>query len=203
MRRECRGRFPRHWFQRKLLVSDPGMQHGTCVTHVSWCMSGSLTRAGGEKRSRHSRRMRNLQFYISGKRPMAETTIGVPYLKVKSLQLIWRSGTRRWNLRVLDLQMSGGWSLLRADRPDLWLYPQMKQHFFLSLPAIPNHMLYGIATRYLYRVIYDTTASCTHGKVLGSFQISIEKRMSVKYRNFWILWVRVFGLAERILSRIL
>ena len=30
------------------LVSDPGMHHGTCVTHVPWCMSGSLTRAGGE-----------------------------------------------------------------------------------------------------------------------------------------------------------
>ena len=30
----------------------------------------------------------------------------VPYLKVKSLQLIWRSGTRRFHLRVPDLQMS-------------------------------------------------------------------------------------------------
>ena len=28
------------------------------------------------------------------------------YPYVKSLQLIWRSGTRRWNLRVPDLQMS-------------------------------------------------------------------------------------------------
>ena len=35
-------------FQRKPLVSDPGMHHGTCVTHVPWCMSGSLTRSGGE-----------------------------------------------------------------------------------------------------------------------------------------------------------
>ena len=34
------------------------------------------------------------------------TTILVPYLEVKSLQLIWRSGTRRWNLRVPDLQMN-------------------------------------------------------------------------------------------------
>ena len=25
------------------LVSDPGMHHGTCVTHVPWCMPGSLT----------------------------------------------------------------------------------------------------------------------------------------------------------------
>ena len=38
----------RHWLQRKLLVSDSGMHHGTCVTHMPWCMSGSLTRGGGE-----------------------------------------------------------------------------------------------------------------------------------------------------------
>ena len=24
-------------------VSDPGMHHGTCVTHVTWCLPGSLT----------------------------------------------------------------------------------------------------------------------------------------------------------------
>ena len=48
MRREFRERFPRHRFQRKPLVSDPGMHHDTCVTHVPWCMSGSLTRGGGE-----------------------------------------------------------------------------------------------------------------------------------------------------------
>ena len=48
MRRECRERFPRHRLQRKPLVSDPDMHHGTCVTHVPWCMSGSLNRGGGE-----------------------------------------------------------------------------------------------------------------------------------------------------------
>ena len=48
MHRECRERFPRHWLQRKQLVSDPGMHHGTCVTHVPWCTSGSLTCSGGE-----------------------------------------------------------------------------------------------------------------------------------------------------------
>ena len=40
--------FPRRRFQRKPLVSDPEMHHGTCVTHVPWCMSGSLTRGDGE-----------------------------------------------------------------------------------------------------------------------------------------------------------
>ena len=70
MRRECRERFPRHH----------GLAVPTCVTHVPWCMSGSLTsgflwsRWRG-KRSRHSRRMRNLQFYVSGKRPMVFATV--------------------------------------------------------------------------------------------------------------------------------
>ena len=70
MQQECRERFsppPR--------VGDPDMHHGTCVTHVPRCMPGSLTsgyvwyRWWG-KRSRHSRRKRNLHFYVSGKRPI-------------------------------------------------------------------------------------------------------------------------------------
>ena len=48
MRWECRERFLRHRLQRKRLVSDPGMYHGTCATHVPWRMSGSLTPDGGE-----------------------------------------------------------------------------------------------------------------------------------------------------------
>ena len=58
-------------------VNDPDMHHGTRVTHEPWCMPGSLT--GGfhwsrwrGKRSRHSRRMRTPQFYVSGKRPMVD-----------------------------------------------------------------------------------------------------------------------------------
>ena len=35
MRRECREHFPR--------VSDRDMHHGTCVTHMPWCMPESLT----------------------------------------------------------------------------------------------------------------------------------------------------------------
>ena len=48
-------------------VSDPDMHHGTCATHVPWCMPGSLTSAliwsrWRGKRSRHSRRMRSPNF---------------------------------------------------------------------------------------------------------------------------------------------
>ena len=50
--RACAGNagnvFARRRIQRKPRVSDLGMHHGTCVRHMSWCMSGSLTRGGGE-----------------------------------------------------------------------------------------------------------------------------------------------------------
>ena len=63
-------------FYPPLWVSDPDLHHDTCVTHVPWCMSGLLTSdflwsQWRGKRSRHSRRMRNPQFYVSSKRPMA------------------------------------------------------------------------------------------------------------------------------------
>ena len=50
-------------------VSDPDKHHGMCVTHVSWCMLGSLTSGFLSsrflwERSPHSRRMHNPQFYI-------------------------------------------------------------------------------------------------------------------------------------------
>ena len=51
------------------------MHHGACITHVPWCIPGLLTsgffwsRWRG-KRSRHSRRMHDPKFNISGKRPI-------------------------------------------------------------------------------------------------------------------------------------
>ena len=64
-------------------VSDPDMHHGICVMHMPWCMPGSLTsgflwnRWRG-KRSRHSRRMRNPQFYVSD-----ETSCDVIMLQIR------------------------------------------------------------------------------------------------------------------------
>ena len=42
------GTFSRHRPRRKTLISDSDIYHGTCVTHVPWWMSESLTRGGGE-----------------------------------------------------------------------------------------------------------------------------------------------------------
>ena len=62
-------------FSPPLRVSDPDMHHGTCVTHVPWCMPESLSSSflwsrWRGKSSRYSPRMRNSEFYVSGKRPI-------------------------------------------------------------------------------------------------------------------------------------
>ena len=84
MRRECRERFPRVRLQRKLLASDRGMHHGTCVTHVPWCMSRSLPAVGGETLPAHA----HPQFYISGKRPI----ISRNHFCNKIYHIIWYLG---------------------------------------------------------------------------------------------------------------
>ena len=63
------------------VVHAPGMP-GTFSTHVPWCISGSLTRGflwsrWRGKRSRHSRHMRNPQYYVSGKRPIRSLVLDI------------------------------------------------------------------------------------------------------------------------------
>ena len=57
------------------------MHHGTCVTHRPWCTPGLLTCGFFRSRwrgqhSRHSRRMRNPKFYVSGKKPTPKVMSG-------------------------------------------------------------------------------------------------------------------------------
>ena len=101
MCRECRERFPP-----PSQVGDPDMHHGTCVTHVPWCMPGSLisgflwSRWRG-KRSRHSRRMRNPHFHVSGKKPMALGNLGLYSLSGQTLypKISWRLTATRFRFR--------------------------------------------------------------------------------------------------------
>ena len=63
-------------FSPPLRVIDPDTHYGTCVMHVAWCMSWSLTSGflwsqWQGRRSRHSQRMCNPQIYLAGKRPVA------------------------------------------------------------------------------------------------------------------------------------
>ena len=124
MRRECRECFARHRLQKKPLVSNPGMHHGTCVTHVTWCMSGSLTRGGGGKFPAFPR-MRNAQFYVFGNRPME---VGFP--------LLWHWGHQSQDLnhRCAD----NLWYLYRDNECIIYKYMTCShikrvRFFFISL----------------------------------------------------------------------
>ena len=88
--------------------SNPDMHRGTCVTHVPWCMPGSLTcgflwsRWRGY-RSGHSRRVRNLQFYVSGRRPMF-------YLHALSFQPQLCGPTLGFQIPRLITDINSGWA---------------------------------------------------------------------------------------------
>ena len=70
MHRECWECFPHHRLQRQQLVSDLRMHHGTCVTHVPWCISGSLNQGGGENVPGIPGACTTLNFTYLAKRPM-------------------------------------------------------------------------------------------------------------------------------------
>ena len=72
-------------------VSDSDMHH------VPWCMTGSLTsgflwRQWRGKRSRHSRRMRNPQVYVSGKRPIVTSYSSIFLARANSC----KGGLHQW-----------------------------------------------------------------------------------------------------------
>ena len=115
MRRECRDRFPHHRLQRKLLVSDPSMHHGPCITHVPWCMLGSLTRGGGGKHFWYSLRMHNPQFYVSGKRPMAQLTYGAEVLYGLLCRPVVHTVTLRQQHELVELTEDGVTRLMDGE----------------------------------------------------------------------------------------
>ena len=74
MRRECWEDFPRH----RVLAIQTCIKarvwrtcHDACWDHF---LEVSFEVGGWEKRSQHSQRMRNSQFYVSGKRPIDDTS---------------------------------------------------------------------------------------------------------------------------------
>ena len=66
------GIFPCHRLQRKPPVSDPGMHHDTCATHVPWYIGiANRRKRGGGGDVPGIPGAHNPQSYVSGKRPMA------------------------------------------------------------------------------------------------------------------------------------
>ena len=130
-------------------VSDPDMHHGTCVTHVPWCMSGSLTsgfhwsRWWG-KHSRHSRRMLNPQFCLSRKRPITWANI-------------------RQDLWVLPYDMTKR----RWVKPR-WTRPRCFTHLTLLIWLEWYHSMHPVWTSLLYPLWLVTNPdSKVHGANMG------------------------------------
>ena len=79
-------------------VRDPDMHHGTCVTHLPWCMPGSLassflwSQGGGGDVPGIPGACTTRNFYVSGKRPMMNHWV---YIKLQwhsqYLKISWNS----------------------------------------------------------------------------------------------------------------
>ena len=93
-------------------VSDPNIHHGTCMTHVSWCMPGSLTsgflliRWRG-KRFQHSRCLHN-------------GSLAKPQLKLGHGQMIIFIQHNGSNPQIIPVSKRSSWPLatarLRSDK---------------------------------------------------------------------------------------
>ena len=91
-------------------VSDPDIHHGTCreACRDRW-LTVSFEIGDGEKRSRHSRCMRNPQLYVSGKRPMGPNVTQIPIyvqqeyspIDVEKFRALWQLSAICRNLRVI------------------------------------------------------------------------------------------------------
>ena len=142
IRRECRERFPRHRGS-----SDPDMHHGTSVPHVLWCMAGSLTSVllwsqWRGKRSRHPRRMRKPQFYVSGKRPMGSRHFTVGWTTKRACDVY------NYNIIIMGRMAF----ILRRWRPHvrrsllpIICFPTgtlLEFHFIVSYKVYPQNTLY-------------------------------------------------------------
>ena len=143
MRQESRERFLRHRLQRIPLVSDPGMHHGTCVTHLPWCMSGSLIRGGGENGPGFPGACATSNFACLVRGPCNLTSI--------SFQKPWRFCT--WNHSALCL-----WPSWPITHNMTWIF-----HTFLMLiqrPVLPWMLKKEIGCKFQF-LIYEFKAYFT------------------------------------------
>ena len=139
------------------------MHHGTCVTHVPYCMPGSLTRGfhwsrWREKRSRHSQCMTNPQFYVSGKRPMSRyhfLSVTRIFLRLLANMLILnlavtKNSTARYELSIFVNMLTNDTQPLSAK-------------MYLCVYSV--YVLYFLWNRRVVRMI--TSSAVNHGKVVN------------------------------------
>ena len=116
MRRECRERFPHHRLQRKPLVSDPDMHHDTCVRHVPWCMSGSLTNGGGENVPGIPGACTTRNFTYLARGPWGWDNQTLEHMRTLTPELVSRS----WISNCIPQKYCGMWLHMHASDSCFW-----------------------------------------------------------------------------------
>ena len=97
------------------------IHHGTCVTHGSWCMSGSLPRGGGESVPGIPGAC-NPQFYVFGKSPTvpADAISRYSTCSLHWVALEMPSVTRKYAFRITDLLLRK--PLVSTNVPVTWSF---------------------------------------------------------------------------------
>ena len=158
MRQECQERFLCHRLQMKLPVSDPGMHHGTCVTHVPWCMSGSLTHGDGENAPSipGACTTHNITYLSS-----SPWTLDTPY-KISPWSSHHQAQPRLWSMT----------SFLQIIRP--WMIPNNVNFDIKTVfSSVASHYKDKTVVGHLYNV-YDETAPALQRLVMSGPQYKIS-----------------------------
>ena len=124
-----------------------------------------------------------------------------PYHVVKSLQLIWSMGTRRWNLRVPILQMSCN-DLTYTEGTSVMALVMVAWMRCLLAPEICTYRLFGY---FPYLCLIYQIQRVGH-KYLPTFFSVSNHHSSVKnewwFETSWIVCQRLYPLTElRIMSK--
>ena len=150
-------------------VSDPDMHYGTCVTHVPWCMPGSLISGflwslRRKKRSRHSWRTRNPQFCVSGTRPVATGKLEDIYYNTYCIYIRYAISRTMYGLSLasiletIELFIHGPWPFITFIITICCAFYIYMQVFTMSLRSSSSNFIPNRKKQSAAYISKDTTS---------------------------------------------
>ena len=155
-------------------ISDPDMHHGTWMRFVPWSMLGSLTqrfplKSGRVKRSWHSRRMRNPQFY--GKRPITNR-----FKTQMCDHFMWRTGDYHRRRIYFKYTSTHDWAALFGMKGSVNADFHRRKIYCFSC-----------SRQYYYEHVDIFAFNVTHSRILGMHfaMLSISNYDKTQKREKW------------------
>ena len=170
--------------QRKPLVSDIDMHHATCVTHLQWCMSGSLIRGDGGNVPGIPGVYATRNFTYLAKGPKSNIQFMAWHLKVQ--QYGW------FTIRKLQRFVKSDWVLLK--RVQYFKGEYKSNHYFArNLDAKAEYL----SSNY-YAHIYESLQYREISKERGWCTRRYWKSQStpIAYDYFWIMDILCIGFGD-------